>query len=315
MVRSTWLTAVRIRRLAHILAAVPVRSPGLAVHDARLRLWRTCGGPIDDVPTLIEVLIGAELITVDHEVLRLTRAGQILLTRRGAEGLRPLGLALLRAGYLHDQVRTLLDVSGIGTDGLLSCPTRLARQRCPQLLGVLQLWPEVAVGTRIDIPAHLARELETVWALLPPPSADDAAGDALRKNIGHRGELYSYQLERLNAANQSHLVWVARDDPNLGYDIEDRSVDPRRRIEVKASGDTQVKFLLSDNEWQKAHDDPSSYEIHFWGGIDLKVDPAEEYARLRSQGYPRIFTDLPGMISAGELSAQPTKWRITEDLA
>jgi hypothetical protein len=171
----------------------------------------------------------------------------------------------------------------------------------------------VAVGTRIDVPAHLARELETVWALLPPPSADDAARDALRKNIGNRGELYSYQLERLNAADQSHIVWVARDDPNLGYDIEDRSVNPRRRIEVKASGDTPIRFLLSDNEWQKAHDDPSSYEIHFWGGIDLNVDPAEEYSRLRSQGYPRIFTDLTARVSAGEFSAQPTKWRIVEN--
>jgi Domain of unknown function (DUF3883) len=312
MVRSTWLTAVRTRRLAHILTALPARSPGLAVDEARLRLWRTCGGPIDDVPTLIDVLVGTELITVNSATLQLTRAGQTVLAKRGAEGLRPLGLALLRAGYLHDQARTLLNMSATDTDGGLSCPTRSARQRCPQLLGVLQFWPDVAVGTRVDIPAHLVLELETVWALLPPPSSDDAARDALRKNIGNRGELYSYQVERLNAADQSDIVWVARDDPNLGYDIEDRSVDPRRRIEVKASGDTPIRFLLSDNEWQKAHDDPSSYEIHFWGGIDLNVDPAEEYARLRGQGYPRIFIDLPSLLSVGELSAQPTKWRIVE---
>mgnify|MGYP001374707303 CR=1 FL=1 len=313
MVRSTWLTAVRTRRLVHILAAVPTRSPGLAVDEARLRLWRTCGGPIDDIPTLIEVLVGTDLIAVDRAALRLTRAGQTVLARRGTEGLRPLGLALLRAGFLHDQVRTLLDVSASSTDGRLSCPARLARQRCPQLVGVLQFWPDVAVGARIDVPAYLAGELETVWALLPPPSDDDAPRDALRKNIGNRGELYSYQLERLNASDYSHIVWVARDDPNLGYDIEDRSVNPRRRIEVKASGDTPIKFLLSDNEWQKAHDDPTTYEIHFWGGIDLNVGPAEEYARLRDQGYPRIFTNLPALVSAGEFLAQPTKWRIVEN--
>jgi Protein NO VEIN, C-terminal len=313
MVRSTWLTAARTRRLAHILTAVPARSPGLAVDEARLRLWRMCGGPIDDVPTLIDVLIGTELITADRAALRLTRAGQKVLAKRGAEGMRPLGLALLRAGYLHDQARTLLDMSATEDDGRLSCPTRSARQRCPQLLGLLQFWPDVAVGPRIGIPVHLVRELETVWALLPPPSADDAARDALRKNIGNRGELYSYQLERLSAADQSHIVWVARDDPHLGYDIEDRSVDPRRRIEVKASGDTPIRFLLSDNEWQKAHQNPSSYEIHFWGGIDLNVDPAEEYARLRSQDYPRIFIDLPGLVSTGEFAVQPTKWRLEKN--
>lgn len=313
MVRSTWLTAARTRRLAHILTVLPARSPGIAVDQARLRLWRTCGGPIDDVPTLMDILVGTELVTVDRAALRLTRAGKNVLAKHSAEGMRPLGLALLRAGYLHDQVRMLLDMSAIGADGRISCPTRSARQRCPQLLGVLQFWPDVAVGSRIDIPARLVRELETVWALLPPPSAEDAARDALRKNIGNRGELYSYQLERLNAADQSRIVWVARDDPNLGYDIEDQSVDPRRRIEVKASGDTPIRFLLSDNEWQKAHDSPSSYEIHFWGGIDLNVDPAEEYTRLRSQGYPRIFADLPGLVSAGEFAAQPTKWRLVKN--
>jgi len=313
MVRSTWLTAARTRRLAHILTMVPARSSDLAVDEARLRLWRMCGGPIDDVPVLIDVLIGTELITVERAALRLTRAGQNVLAKRSAEGLRPLGLALLRAGYMHDQARTLLDMSATGADGRLSCSTRSARQRCPQLLGVLQFWPDVAVSPHVAIPAHLVRELETVWALLPPPSPDDAARDALRKNIGNRGELYSYQLERLNAADQSYIVWVARDDSNLGYDIEDRSIDPRRRIEVKASGDTPIRFLLSDNEWQKAHDNPSSYEIHFWGGIDLNVDPAEEYARLRSQGYPRIFTNLPGLVSSGEFVAQPTKWRLVKN--
>lgn len=313
MVRSTWLTAARTRRLAHILTVVPVRSPGLAVEEARLRLWRTCGGPIDDIPTLVDVLVGAELIIVDRATLRLSRAGQNVLAKHNAEGPRPLGLALLRGGYMHDQARYLLDIGVTQADGSLSCPTRSARRRCPQLIGVLQFWPDVAVGQSIDVPAFLVRELETAWALLPPPSVDETAKDALRKSIGNRGELYSYQLERLNAADHSKIVWVARDDSNLGYDIEDRSVNPRRRIEVKASGDTPIRFLLSDNEWQKAHNDPSSYEIHFWGGIDLNTDPAEEYTRLRNQGYPRIFADLPGLVTAGEFSAQPTKWRLVRN--
>jgi hypothetical protein len=141
---------------------------------------------------------------------------------------------------------------------------------------------------------------------------DEALNEAIRQNIGNRGELYSYQHERLNAVDRSHIVWVARDDSNLGYDIEDRSVNPRRRIEVKASGNTPVRFFLSDNEYRKSNDDPISYEVHFWGGIDLNTDPAEEYSRLKRQGYPLVFINLPGLISAGEFEAHPTKWRITK---
>jgi hypothetical protein len=111
-------------------------------------------------------------------------------------------------------------------------------------------------------PAHpgLARRPDKRCRTLSP---DEAALEAARKSIGNRGELYSYQLERLNAEVASDIVGVSRDNDNLGHDIEDRSVNPRRRIEVKASGDTTVRFFLSDNEWDKAHEHSDHYEIHF----------------------------------------------------
>jgi hypothetical protein len=310
MVRSTWLTAVRIRRLLAILAAMPSRPPGIPVDDARLRLWRISGGSIDDVRALIDVLIGAELVKEERGAFQRTRGGDRVVAGRNVRGPQALGLALLRAGYFHDQARLMLDLCTSEHDGKLSCPTRAARQRCPQLIGILQFWPDVTVTSHIYIPEHLARELGTVWALLPPPSPDEAMADAIRQNIGNRGEAYSYQLELLNAADRSHIVWVARDDSDLGYDIEDRSVSPRRRIEVKASGDTPVRFLMSDNEYRKSADDPTTYEVHFWGGLDLNIDPAEEYTRLRRQGYPLVFVDLPALISAGDFEAKPTKWRL-----
>lgn len=312
MVRSTWLTAVRTRRLLAILIAMPSRPPGIPVDEAPLRLWRYCGGSIDDVRILVDVLIGAELVKEESGAFYRTRAGQIVVARRNAEGLRPLGLALLRAGYFYDQARLMLDMATTEQDGNVRCPVRMARQRCPQLVGVLQFWPDVVIASHIHIPEYLARELDTVWALLPPPSPEEALAEAIRQSIGNRGEAYSYQFERLNAPDRSHIVWVARDDSNLGYDIEDRSVKPRRRIEVKASGDTPVRFFLSDNEMEKSKDNPDSYEIHFWGGIDLNLDPAEEYLRLRGQGYPVVFANLPALISAGEFDAQPTKWRVAK---
>lgn len=312
MARSTWLTSTRIERLAAVLAVLPARSPGMPTDEARLRLWRSCGGPIDEVDQLVDVLIGADLVVLERSSLRLTKSGQSVLTKRKSQGMMPLGLSLLRAGFFHDQARTLLDSGAIDADGNFSCPTRLVRRTCPQLLGILQFWPNVMVESVVVVPSGLVQELWTVWALLPPAPADDAAQDVIRKSIGNRGELYSYQYERLRASDESSIVWVARDDQNLGYDLEDRATTPRRRIEVKASGGTDVAFLLSDNEWRKAHESPGSFEIQFWGGVDLQRDVAEEYTQLRAEGYPLLFTHLPNLVSAGLLSAQPTKWRITQ---
>lgn len=312
MVLSSWLTAVRTRRLLTVLAALPTRAPGIPDDQARLRVWRSCGGPIDEVPILLDVIVGAELAVRVQGQLRLSRGGQRVVAQRSPQGLRPLVLVLLRAGYFHDQARILLELGRSQADGTLTCASRSARRACPQLVGALQHWPDVISTHLLRVPAHLVRELEAVWALLPAPSPDEAALEKARKSIGNRGELYSYQLERLNAEVASDIIWVARDDDNLGYDIEDRSVDPRRRIEVKASGETIVRYFLSDNEWRKAHEDPRRYEIHFWGGVDLSVPPAEEFPGMRAKGYPIVLRNLPELLDGGQLAATPYRWRITQ---
>jgi hypothetical protein len=161
----------------------------------------------------------------------------------------------------------------------------------------------------LHVPRALVIELEAVWALLPPPSGEGR--DVVRKSIGDRGELYSYHLERLGAAVASDIVWVARDDDTLGFDIEDRSCTPRRRVEVKASGDASIRFYLSANEWERAHDDPENYEIHFWGGVNLGRDPSDDFAALRRSGSPVIFKNLPSCIQAGQLVAKPDRWKVT----
>jgi hypothetical protein len=60
---------------------------------------------------------------------------------------------------------------------------------------------------------------------------------------------------------------------------------PKARTELN-SGGVEPRFFMSDNEWRKAHDDPSSYEIEFWGGIDLNRPAADEYPALRIKGFP-----------------------------
>ncbi len=309
-VSSTWLTASRVRRLPAVLAVIPERPPGLPHVDARLPVWRNCGGPIEDIPRLVETLLRAELIRSDAGRLRLTPAGRSAVSRQRADVNRRLALALIRAGLMHDQARVLLDSFPANSDGSMTCRLADARRCAPQLVGLLQAWPEVRRGSDIAIPAELLVEFTAVWALIAPRPDD---GDDIHrrwKSIGDRAEAYSYQLERLLAERPSSVVWVAQDDDNLGYDIEDRSVDPRRRIEVKGSGGPDVRFFMSANEWRKAHENPSTYEVHFWGEIDLNHPPANEYDRLRAKGYPFVFRQFPTRIDSGELAATPDRWRV-----
>jgi hypothetical protein len=220
-------------------------------------------------------------------------------------------MALIRAGLLHDQARLFLDSFAPDAEGNVVCRVSDARRVSPQLVGLLQHWPEVrTTSSTLLVPPQLLAELAAVWALIPAVTAERAESEARRKTIGNRAEGYSYQLERLAAVDASAIVWVAQDDDSLGFDIEDRGVTPRRRIEVKGSSGRETRFFMSDNEWRKASDDPRSYEIHFWGGIDLNRPAADEYVALRSQGFPIVFTDLPRLIQEGVLDAFPDRWRV-----
>lgn len=210
---------------------------------------------------------------------------------------------------MHDQARALLDTFPTAVDGGLTCRDSHARRVAPQLIGLLDRWT-IRDGSTLALPPALVEELIAVWALIAPPSEARAIEDARRKTIGNRAEAYSYQLERLTATTSSAIVWVAQDDDDLGYDIEDRSTSPRRRIEVKGSGGREARFFMSDNEWRKAHDQSSSYEVQFWGGIDLNRPAAEEYPALRALGFPIVLRDLPALAAAGLLEGQPERWRV-----
>lgn len=309
-VTSSWLTAPRVRRLQDILGDIPERLPGLAEADAKLRLWRRCGGPIDELPQLLEVLLHAELIRRDKAVLRLTPVGRRAVSRSRSETRRPLALALIRAGMLHDQTRMFLDSFPADAGGNVTCRLADARGAAPQLTGLLQYWPGIRNGSTLTVPAALVAELTAVWALLAPPSGQRAELETRRKVIGNRAEAYSYQYTRIAAASPSAIKWVARDDDTLGYDLEDRATSPYRRIEVKGSGGLEPRFFMSDNEWRQAHDDPASYEIQFWGGIDLNRPVAEEYPILQAAGFPLVLHNVPSLHAAGMVMASPERWRV-----
>ena len=191
---------------------------------------------------------------------------------------------------------------------------RLARSRvgqlrhsAPQLLGLLRAWPGIVGPSFVRIPPELFAVIDTPWSLVPLPPLEDGT----RKAVGSRAEAYSFHFLRLGSERPSAVVWVASDDEGLGYDIEDRSTGEVQRVEVKGSQRSEVRFLLSAHEHEVAHQDPSSYGVHFWGEINLNRNPNIEFSMLRERGFPLIFEDLAAHLADHRLEAVPTKYRVT----
>lgn len=264
---------------------------------------------MDDVPTLLNILTRAGLVEVEETWLHLTKAGRKVATQDHRTGGKFLGLALMRSGVFAAQASRLLEVSAINDDQSLVCPAEVAIKVAPQLVGVLRRFGQsVALTDELTVSADLVTELGDVWSLLPPTATPETD---YRKDMGNRGELFSYRYCRINADDPARVRWVARDDESLGYDIEDLNFVPKRRIEVKASAEKVVRFFLSPNELEVARRLGPDYEVHFWGGVSLRSPLKDEYERLTKIGYPLIFRGLDGLLSSGHLSAVPTQYLVT----
>lgn len=307
-VRSDWFTSVRVRRLSEVLVAIASLPLDLSDREIETLLWRKCGGPLIEIRSLIDVLIELKVVRTSGQTLARTQVGHKIAKAIRSRNQDLLALTLIRAGYFHDQARILLESGEMDAGGSLRCSTRFARTGAPQLLGILESWDEVEVFPEVVIPDHLLLELNTVWALLPPPVALPKWA-AERKEVGNRAEMYTVQYERTRVGASS-IFWVARDSDSFGWDVEDRSVTPHRCIEVKGRRESDVVFYLSDNEWKKAHELGPNYELQFWGEIDLSVDPSVEYSSLRASGYPMVISNLAeGLRHTWEAVA--VNWRIT----
>ncbi|MDK1346390.1 DUF3883 domain-containing protein [Streptomyces sp. 378] len=262
-----------------------------------------------DVPQILDVLMQAGLVETEETWLRLTKAGRKVATQDHRTGGKFLGLALVRSGVFAAQASRLLEVSAINDDQSLVCPAEVAIKVAPQLIGVLRRFGQpVSLADELTVSAELVTEIGDVWSLLPPPSVPEVDH---RKDMGNRGEIFSYRYCRSKADDPGKVRWVARDDESLGYDIEDLNFMPKRRIEVKASAEKVVRFFLSPNELEVARRCGSDYEVHFWGGVSLKAPLKEEYERLAKDGYPLIFRGLNDLLVSGRLSAVPTQYLVT----
>jgi len=158
----------------------------------------------------------------------------------------------------------------------------------------------------VRIPSDLFALIDAPWSLVPIPKESEDIKEA----VGHRAEAYSFHLLRLESKFPSSIVWVSRDDQGLGYDIEDRSTGAVHRVEVKGSQGEEVRFLLTANEHKVAHQEPSSYEVHFWGEINLNRSPDLEFSTLRERGFPLRFEDLAAHLADNKLQATPTRYLV-----
>jgi hypothetical protein len=163
----------------------------------------------------------------------------------------------------------------------------------------------------LSVPVELATEVLDFWAVAQPSSSLSA----LKDEIGVRAELYSFQYERERAADPTKVNWVAREDDSLGYDLLDLNPRPQRLIEVKGSGARTLRFYVSDNELRVAEENPQSYEIHFWGGIDTQRQRPQEYKLLREQGFPELIMDVFAAIRDGHLASRTASLLVTRPSA
>jgi hypothetical protein len=300
---GTWLTAERVRRLSSVLEAIYHRSRiGILSQEARLTLWHSCGGPLDEVSQLVSTLIESDFILEKDGYIRLTNAGRQVTKQDHQQRGKLLALGLIRAGYFADQVRRLIEVSSSEVEGGLVCDRLEAQRIAPQLVGLIRRWPEVSLGSSLRLAPKLVRALTDVWPLL---SRDARSTQDPKRKVAYRAEAYSYRYERLRAQDPAKIRWIRKDDDSLGYDIEDASTQPQRRIEVKGSRGEVVQFFMTANEWRVAHESGDEYEVHFWGRISLSRPADQEYSTLVKDGYPIVFRDFVDSIRDGVLSAAP----------
>ena len=309
---DAWFTGPRLERLAIALLAIGTNAPGIAREGAIRAIWRKCGGSHEEVWQVVEILASLDLVRVESDYIRRAKAGNPVARSLRAGDYRPLGLTIIRAGLFSEQARSLLASGNVDADGNLVCLPRVAASVAPQLIGLLSRWAEFQSRPKVVVPSNVVNELAAVWALRAP-EGEEAPWLSERRRVGVRAELYSFQRERSEAPDPSAIAWVAKDSDSLGWDIEDRTATPYRKIEVKGSRQENPVFFLSENEWKQASIHGSNYEVQFWGNIDLQREEPSEYASLRAIGFPIVISNISDRVASGEWAATPVQWRFAKN--
>lgn len=310
---SPHFTEVFVEQLVEVLATIPSHhSGGVAVEGLHGLLQSRIGVARRSTRVALACLTNLRLITDVEGLLGRSPLGDRIRREIRDEGSRPVAIAIIRSGLMAEQIRTLRPVLRRSGDGY-TCGRSAAQTVAPQLVGLLGRMPDVVVGGQLVIGREASVELDSVWNELPPASRVNWLDiNKRRKAIGDRAELYSLQLERsAHVGAWERINWVSRDDDSLGYDIEVTG-SPTRCIEVKGSAGRDVQFLISANEYRVAGRHGSDYEIHFWGEIDVRKDPLEEFERLTATGYPIRIVDPATTLSSDPWVIEPSQYRVLQ---
>lgn len=312
---SHHFTEVVVEHLISCMATIPSHyAGGAGVESVFTLLQSRVGVAREPTQLLLACLSQLSLVTEVGGLLGRSPRGDRLRRDLRDHGSHPVATVILRSGFMADQIRALRSVLRRDADGY-SCGRGTAQAAAPQLVGLLTRLPDVTAGGQLVIGPETALELDSVWNESTPASRINWQDvEKRRKAVGDRAEQYSVQFERsAHVGAIDHITWVSRDDDSLGYDIEVAAVTTRRlrRIEVKGSAGRDIQFFLSANEHRVAQRHGPDYEIHFWGGIDLRKDPRDDYERLRAAGYPVCIADPAETLSAAPWTIEPAQYRVT----
>jgi hypothetical protein len=302
------VTGPRFARMERLLRAVPSsHAGGLATTNAALILASSARVPTEEVPDHLRLL--EDLGLLGSSAGRLARSSQgdrlVRRLRQGDGG--ALAAFLCQSGIFAGQVQQLSMLLRITPTGS-EAPLALARRQAPQLLGLLSRLEGVHIESPISLPSLVTEMLNSSWSQFFPPPPAPVGSTEERLQVGERAELYSLQRERSAASSPRSVLWVSREDSSAGYDIEVRE-GSSRRIEVKGSRGREVTFLLSSNELACAVRHGEGFELHFWGDVDLRQRPAQDYARLTGSGYPIVIRNPAATLQQEPWTLSPAVYR------
>ncbi|MFI0370390.1 DUF3883 domain-containing protein [Actinomadura sp. 1N219] len=309
---SHHFTEVFVEHLITCMSVIPShQAGGVEANSALTLLQARVGVARRPNQNLLTCLLRLNLVTDIEGMIGRSPRGDRLRRNLRNYGHHAVVPVIMQSGFMADQIRTLRATLRRDSDGY-RCGRAVAQSAAPQLVGLLSRMPDVTVAGQLLIGPETGLELDSVWNELPPDSRSAWEHiEKRRKAIGDRAEQYSVQLERsAHVGAIGQITWVSRDDDSFGYDIE-VSAATTRRIEVKGSAGRDIQFFLSANEYRVALRHGSSYEIHFWGEIDLRRDPRDDYERLRAAGYPIRVIDPTVVLATSPWTIEPAQYRVT----
>jgi hypothetical protein len=272
----------------------PIELEEIVLALIRLRSQWPPPWDIDDLSRQFVALIRSSSFTVrqlnelgilscsDGTLWNLTREGSDVLEAVNNGQWYPLVMLVLRSGELERDILHFLGSAELRS-GEARLATSRARSLCPMLAGILSWNWKWRINADFVMPVDvLQRALVEIPLTLGPYGESQIAGS--RDGYMSRAAAYSLRLERKKRGVERVLYVADEERDELGYDLEDISVNPSRLIRCIGSGIKQDEWLLTS----PSTDSEIRCDIHYWGEISLGRPPRDEYLILRRMGYPRV---------------------------